>query len=219
MLRPGVREQLRPHSPRPRSPAPQLCLAALFGTLFAKHVAMTQAGSLICNPEAALSYALSADVAAGGKAPPRPPQMAKKHEPCLDTTPMCTNDFLKHIRQLGWYADQVHVRPLPTKVMLSLWLFLTPELMLPVWLPPILPLKAWHKGLRTCLRNISLSPLAACNYSCYHHDAHKQMICLHQVKRAILQLARVALRACGRRNAFKDAWLPLLQACWEHVPL
>ncbi|KAL3163301.1 hypothetical protein ABBQ32_009693 [Trebouxia sp. C0010 RCD-2024] len=56
------------------------------------------------------------DDGVGGKAPPRPPQVVRKHEPCLDTTPMCTNDFLKHIRQLGWYADQiVHMEDLPAR--------------------------------------------------------------------------------------------------------
>ena len=53
------------------------------------------------------SSTVHADDGGGKKAPPRPPQMARKHEPCLDTTHMNTNQFLKHIRELGWYADQV----------------------------------------------------------------------------------------------------------------
>ncbi|KAL0027014.1 hypothetical protein WJX79_008750 [Trebouxia sp. C0005] len=59
---------------------------------------------------------IAADEARGEKPPPRPPQVARKHEPCLDTTHMCTNQFLKHIQQLGWYADQiVHMEDIPAR--------------------------------------------------------------------------------------------------------
>ena len=50
---------------------------------------------------------MTADDEGGEKAPPRPPQVTRKHELCLDTTHLCTNQFLKHIKELGWYADQV----------------------------------------------------------------------------------------------------------------